>query len=891
MRDKIGILKNAGYLYAGIATPTTNPGTPDRPVFYIAAQAGIYSNFGGAEVEQGESVILQWNDGAWAKSAFKPMTDFNSVFDDDGNPLTSRLKDKASVIVNNISFDGNRTLLDSAADDVRGCVLYGRSVQVINPGYSLYSPSDTTQWLKYNAKLEYEFINDTGIRVKVLSTPNSGPQLSSYKNPLASKFAPINKGKIYVEFGTLTLSDNVTELQVHIVFYKKDVETNKDVTTKSININAASNFSMSYDITGIEFDIIRILYRFSKSKNGSFDEGDWFELSSLRIATSENDTIYNVNKCLEGSQIQIGSTSYELPVTLRGVPNEDKWNFKYNGQKYLCDTLDLLTGKVERWVDSEIDAQTSEAITDYSRYILSQSQVSDCSVPKSISTAYPHTGIVQTPLDVSCGVSIDYTADTKSYVDIGASKDYVTPEDYGAVGDGVNDDTEAIVSWFKSLTPYKVLGRKKVYKMHPISVEITDGVTIDGNGSTLITDVSSVSPTEKSYLLILRGSGTLRINNCSFDINARSLTGYTSLNGSCLGGISLLQFDKVYMDGCYITDTMSGSAVSCESDIECRKCRFVMLGHVEEPLLAYPNYSFGAIGSIGNVVAKDCYFDRVGAACVMTEKSITMSGCKVVNSYNSTIECPLGRYDNVHVVVDNCVFDKCMGPIFNGSSQGTIHQCEQLSVSITNNVVKDFMGGSRPISDTTNSNMFLSYVHEESNGGLWHNASIHITGNTLSVSDHINSEEVTNTRIGIGQFIGVGDVVVQNNVIYAIGNGTIINALRCAKFAGNMCKNMEDIQIDNADSVDVSDNHFYGNAGVYPIIRFKKSEVNRFSIQNNTTASSSYLLYITKGCSQMILTGNVCKNLMQIVGSLTLKGVVTGNMASINLFNDASLTN
>jgi hypothetical protein len=30
----------AGYQFAGVATPSTNPGTPDQNVFYIAMQAG-----------------------------------------------------------------------------------------------------------------------------------------------------------------------------------------------------------------------------------------------------------------------------------------------------------------------------------------------------------------------------------------------------------------------------------------------------------------------------------------------------------------------------------------------------------------------------------------------------------------------------------------------------------------------------------------------------------------------------------------------------------------------------------------------------------------------------------------------------------------------------------
>ena len=49
LADKIfnSISKNA--TFAGIATPTTNPGTPDGPVFYFASQAGTYSNFGSIE--------------------------------------------------------------------------------------------------------------------------------------------------------------------------------------------------------------------------------------------------------------------------------------------------------------------------------------------------------------------------------------------------------------------------------------------------------------------------------------------------------------------------------------------------------------------------------------------------------------------------------------------------------------------------------------------------------------------------------------------------------------------------------------------------------------------------------------------------------------------------
>lgn len=58
----------ANATFANIATPSTNPGTPDGPVFYLATQSGTYSNFGGIVVEN-EAAILLYNGSTWAKKA------------------------------------------------------------------------------------------------------------------------------------------------------------------------------------------------------------------------------------------------------------------------------------------------------------------------------------------------------------------------------------------------------------------------------------------------------------------------------------------------------------------------------------------------------------------------------------------------------------------------------------------------------------------------------------------------------------------------------------------------------------------------------------------------------------------------------------------------------
>lgn len=52
--------------FAGIATPETNPGTPDQNVFWIASKNGVYSNFNAIEVNN-EVILFVNENGSWVK--------------------------------------------------------------------------------------------------------------------------------------------------------------------------------------------------------------------------------------------------------------------------------------------------------------------------------------------------------------------------------------------------------------------------------------------------------------------------------------------------------------------------------------------------------------------------------------------------------------------------------------------------------------------------------------------------------------------------------------------------------------------------------------------------------------------------------------------------------
>lgn len=61
LQNIVDTLTKNGFKYLGIANPTTNPGIPDQDVYYWAFEPGIYSNFNGYELFDGELVIFKYH--------------------------------------------------------------------------------------------------------------------------------------------------------------------------------------------------------------------------------------------------------------------------------------------------------------------------------------------------------------------------------------------------------------------------------------------------------------------------------------------------------------------------------------------------------------------------------------------------------------------------------------------------------------------------------------------------------------------------------------------------------------------------------------------------------------------------------------------------------------
>lgn len=71
-------LKTAGYIYKGVATPSTNPGTPTERVAYLASEPGTYTNFGGIVIASG-LYSLTYAGGTWTGTQMSAGSDIDVV--------------------------------------------------------------------------------------------------------------------------------------------------------------------------------------------------------------------------------------------------------------------------------------------------------------------------------------------------------------------------------------------------------------------------------------------------------------------------------------------------------------------------------------------------------------------------------------------------------------------------------------------------------------------------------------------------------------------------------------------------------------------------------------------------------------------------------------------
>lgn len=100
----ISIINSLGsnFSCAGVANPSTNPGTPDGPVYYFAFEAGVYSNFGAIELDGTTLHLFFWDGNTWENMDTKIGAD---------SSILNRVNESLRIIESSLFNEGEESYL------------------------------------------------------------------------------------------------------------------------------------------------------------------------------------------------------------------------------------------------------------------------------------------------------------------------------------------------------------------------------------------------------------------------------------------------------------------------------------------------------------------------------------------------------------------------------------------------------------------------------------------------------------------------------------------------------------------------------------------------------------------------------------------------------------
>lgn len=187
--------------FAGVATPITNPGTPDGPIFYLAYTSGAYSNFNGITMSDYEVAILKWKDG-WIKET-----------------IDLAINSKVDKIFHELEVEINGYVFKLSEFEIGQWTGTGQSI----------SPNSKEGYLRFKQALGVDI--PTGFAISVIDTNHNQVRLADLG--LAVKFTDA-KGD-HVESG---YADNGYQIQV------QDTAKYMYIHASTEKINAVSGYSI-----------------------------------------------------------------------------------------------------------------------------------------------------------------------------------------------------------------------------------------------------------------------------------------------------------------------------------------------------------------------------------------------------------------------------------------------------------------------------------------------------------------------------------------------------------------------------------------------------------------------------------------------------------------------
>ena len=211
----INSIGGGGYVFAGVATPSTNPGTPDENVFYIGG-AGTYANFGtSVTVPVGSICVFKYN-GSWVKE----QIDLFAGIDDELSPTATGVPSTKSVydaltdkskgfITDNVSENADMLVTSGSVYDFTAlkendsnnlfsvCDGNGNIILKLNSGISLDDTGNLRTSSFNSSNISHEFIDSCA------TTENDDNNIFSLSDHKGNLLIKVNAGVVIKSDGNI----------------------------------------------------------------------------------------------------------------------------------------------------------------------------------------------------------------------------------------------------------------------------------------------------------------------------------------------------------------------------------------------------------------------------------------------------------------------------------------------------------------------------------------------------------------------------------------------------------------------------------------------------------------------------------------------------------------
>lgn len=323
--------------FAGIATPTTNPGVPDGNVFYLATEAGTYSNFNGIEIASGEVVILEWRE-RWTKK----VTGFATQ-----QHLSELDKKSAFAIDYKADIRATRLQVLKSSRKTGKIISYrngttGELTVEMYIGTSMDDQywSDDLSWCQLLPSTKFPFINITAITGNNYKTPDSARSAlpNTYNTKIGLVFAYrdlTNRYRVY-----LYNSETSNYIPLDSYMYDSVVyNSNKASTRMSIDyINRKKGFILSYQNEG-RFTIE--IYNSDNAENSNWiNDKNWIEVLTIDSLEEFQNDLTKIRHMMQ--DVSINKVYDELLFINKTIDGSGNI---VNGNGVLIEKIDIPVGK------------------------------------------------------------------------------------------------------------------------------------------------------------------------------------------------------------------------------------------------------------------------------------------------------------------------------------------------------------------------------------------------------------------------------------------------------------------------------------------------------------------------------------------------------------------